>query len=59
MPCVSTALAPCKTPRQIYRIYQRCAFAWVTVVMTVTQACMKMDETLYHVADKIKNFAVM
>jgi len=22
-------------------------------------ACMKMDETLYHVADKIKNFAVM
>ena len=23
------------------------------------QACMKMDETLYHVADKIKNFAVM
>mmetsp|Transcript_72356 Transcript_72356/g.106048 ORF Transcript_72356/g.106048 Transcript_72356/m.106048 type:complete len:109 (+) Transcript_72356:129-455(+) len=22
-------------------------------------ACMKMDETLYHVADKIKNFAVI
>jgi hypothetical protein len=23
------------------------------------QSCMKMDETLYHVADKIKNFAVV
>jgi len=22
-------------------------------------SCMKMDETLYHVADKIKNFAVV
>lgn len=28
-------------------------------VMACVQACMKMDETLYHVADKIKNFAVM
>jgi hypothetical protein len=25
----------------------------------VRQACMKMDETLFHIADKIKNFAVM
>jgi hypothetical protein len=23
------------------------------------QACMKMDETLYHVAEKVKNFCVM
>jgi hypothetical protein len=56
---VSTALASYNTSLQTYSIYPLCSFSRVTVVMTVTQACMKMDETLYHVADKIKNFAVM
>ena len=46
-----TSLTLCGTRLAAARVHSFSLLAW--------QSCMKMDETLYHVADKIKNFAVV